>query len=310
MAYSRRGLPAVVVGAFVIVAILGYMAGHGGRSAPTSEKTRVVGTASVLFEAPAVWQPTAAAPEIPGLTFSDVLALAPNGNAAHAGLVAGRLAGAEASPLSTRFVARLPTVPNTEVVDLSETQAYRYSRLSVPGFDRMLVLYAIPNPNGSPTAVACYASPAFSAYVRTCEHIVATLTLVGRSPENELAPDPGFARHVSAVIGVLDRQRVALRAEMGRHATLATVHAPSARLADAFATAAASLSLLVPPPAAAQARTMLSDSISRARDAYVALGAAAAAQHLSDYEAAQRRVYEAEASVRDALANLATLGYE
>ncbi len=310
MGDSNRGLRAVAGLVLVLVAILGYVAGHGRRSAGVSEKTRVVGTASVLFEAPAAWQPSYAAPEIPGLTFSHVLALAPDGDAAHVGLVAGQLAGAEASPLSTRFVARLPTVPGTEVVDLNETQAYRYSQLSVPGFDRMLVLYAIPNPKGNPTAVACYASSAFSAYMRTCEHIVATLTLVGRSPEDELAPDPGFAGHVSALIGVLDGQRVALRAEMRRRATLATVHQLAARLADRFATAAASLSLLVPPPAAARARTMLSVSISQAREAYAALAAAAGAERLSDYEVAQRRVYGAEASVSNALENLATLGYD
>lgn len=270
----------------------------------------VTGAASVLLEYPANWRPAAAAPEIPGLSITHGVALAPGGDVAHAGLVTGQLRGGEASPLSAPFVARLRALPTAGVVNLVATQAYRYSQLSVPGFDRMLTLYVIPNPGGKPTVLACYASAAFSAYMGTCEQIVATLRLEGQPPSYGLDPDPAYARHVGALIEGLDRTRLALREGMRRHATLATVQTLATRLAHGFASAAASLSSLEPTLAVAQARAMLYGSILRARDAYAALAAAAEEGSRSRYSAARAQVYEAEASINTALESFALLGYE
>ena len=269
----------------------------------------VAEAASVLLEYPADWRPAAAAPEIPGLSITHPVALAPNGDVAHAGLVAGQLGGGEASPLPAQFVARLRALPATEVVNLVATQAYRYSQLSVPGFDRMLTLYVIPNPGGNPRVLACYASAGFAAYMRTCEQIVATLRLEGQPPSYGLAPDPGYARHVGALIEVLNGERVTLREGMRRKVTLATVQSLATRLAHGFASAAASLSSLEPTLAVAQARAMLYGSILRARDAYAALAAAAGAGSQSRYSAARAQVYEAEANINTALESFALLGY-
>jgi hypothetical protein len=304
-----RSLPTVMAPILAVVAILGYMAGHDRSRAASGEKSRTIFTTSVLLDYPSDWQPAAAAPGIPDLSIAHPVVLAPDGDAAHAGLLTGQLPGGEPSPLPRRFLARMRRLPDTEVVDLPETQAYRYARLSIPGFDRMLSLYAIPNPGGNPTALVCYASAAFSAYMRTCEQIVATLTLVGQPPSYGLTPEPGYARRLSASIGVLDGQRVALRREMRPGAVPGTVQRLATRLAAGFANAAASLSLLEPSFATDQAQAALSRSILRTRDAYAALAAAATAESPSRSAAARRQVYEAETSVNAMLESFALLGY-
>jgi hypothetical protein len=306
---SYRNLPIALVAVLVVVAILGYMAGHARSRAAPAEKSRTIVAGSVLLNYPSNWRPAAAAPQIPGLSIAHPVVLSPDGNAARAGLVTGQLPGGEPTPLPARFIARVRRLPDTEVVDLPETQAYGYARLSIPGFDRMLSIYALPSPGGNTTVLACYASAAFSAYMRTCEQSVATLTLVGQQPSYDLTPESGYARRLSASIGVLDGQRVALRREMRSGAAPGTVQRLATRLAAGFANAAASLSLLEPSFATGQAQASLSRSILRTRDAYTALAAAATAESPSRSAAARRRVYEAETDVNAVLESFALLGY-
>ncbi len=303
---NLRILVAVVL---VFVAILGYAVGHAHSAPASGKRTRPAFAASVLLEYPPSWRSAPAAPEIPGLAISQPTVFAPNGNAADAGLVTGQLAGSEPSPLPAAFVAHLTTLPQTEVVDFVETEAYKYSQVSVPGFDRTLTVYAIPSPGGNPTALACYASSGFSADMRTCEQVVATLRLAGQPQSYNLAPDTGYAARLSALIEALDRRRVALRQAMSGQATLVTLQPLATKIADAFAAAAASLSTLEPPPAAGQAQAALSAAILKVRRAYLALAAAAQAGELSTYEAAQTRVNEAESNVGGALESFALLGY-
>jgi hypothetical protein len=304
-----RPLPTTVVSLLVAAAIVGYLAGHSHSSGASGEKTLTVSAANVLLAYPSGWRRAAAVPEIPGLPMAHAVALAPHGDVAQAGLLAGELPGGEASPLPGPFVARLRQLPDTEVVGLVEIQAYKYAGLSVPGFDRNLTLYAIPNPGGDGTVLACYSSAAFSAYMRTCQQIVATLTLVGRSQLYELTPEPTYARQLSGLLGVLNAQRVAMRRELGARATPTTVARLAARLAEGFANAAASLSALEPPQATGQAQSTLSAALSHAREAYAALAAAAADESTARFALARRQVYEAEAGVDHALEGFALLGY-
>ena len=293
----------------VVVAILGYMAGHDHSRAASGEKVSKISAASVLLNYPSSWQPAAAAPGIPDLSILHPVVLGPDGDAAQAGLLIGQLPGGEPSPLPRRFMARMRSLPYTEVVNLPGTQAYRYARLSVQGFDRNLSIYAIPNPGGNATALACYASAAFSVDMRTCEKIVAALTLVGQQPSYNLTPEPGYARRLSALIGVLDGQRVSLRRDMSIGAAPQTVQRLATRLAAGFANAAASLALLEPSFATGHAQAMLSRSILRTRDAYAALAATATGESPSRFGLARKQVYEAEMSVNAALESFALLGY-
>jgi hypothetical protein len=203
-------------------------------------------------------------------------------------------------------------LPTTAVVSLLEVRAYRYSRLSISGFDRDLTLYAIPNPGAADsTALACYASAQAAADMQTCQQIVATLTLVGQSQSYDLTPEPTYAHGLSAAITQLNAQRVVLRRAMS-----SAQLAPSAlqrlatRLAGAFGVASASVSALQPSPASGQAQIVLSASVSHARDAYAELASAAGASSVPRMLAARALVGEAETSVDNALESFALLGYQ
>ncbi len=306
-----RPLSGSVVLLLAAAAIIGYLTGNSHSNGASNGLMRTLSTASVLVEYPSGWQRTAPGPEIPGLSVVNAVALAPRGNGAQAGLIVGKLPEGEASPLPRSFVARIGQLPDTEVVNLLEIQAYKYPKLTIPGFERKLAIYSIPNPpNGDGTVLACYASAAFSSYMRACQQIVATVTLVGESQHYELTPEPTYARELNSSLEVLNGQRVALRREMGSRTALATAQRAAARLAEAFASAGASVSALEPPLAAHRAQTTLSDSISRAHEAYAALAAAAGEESTARFPAARTQVYEAEASVNNALEGFALLGYQ
>jgi hypothetical protein len=302
---SRLRVPALLA-----VALVGYLIGHAHSGAASQEKLRTASAAHVLLAYPSSWRAAAAAPEIPGLAIAHALVLAPGGDSAHAGLLAGDVPAGEPSPLPRPFVARLRLLPDTTVVNLLEVQAYRYARLSIAGFEPALTLYAIPNPAGTPTVLACYASAGFSAYMRRCEQIVTTLTLVGQWQNYDLTPELGYAAKLRASIGALDERRVALRRELRQGAPPAIVQRLATRLAAGFADAAAALSTLEPSSATQQAQATLSASITQARDAYAALAAAAYAESSSLSADARSRVYVAEAGVNVALESFALLGYK
>jgi hypothetical protein len=308
--YEANRLRTAAVAVLAAVAIIGYLAGHGHAAAASPKTIRSVLVGTVLVGAPSDWQQAAAAPVIPGISIVRPVVLAPSGDAAEVGLLTGQLPAAEPGPLSAQLLAQLPGVPHTEVVNLVESQAYRYAGLIVPGFAPALTVYVIPNLGGVPTVVACYASKRFSADLGTCERIVATLTLVGHSQSYDLTPEPGYARQLSRVIGSLDGKRVTLRREMHQRAVLSTVQQLAAQLAEGFANTATSLSLMEPPLVASRAQASLESAIAQAHDAYTVLATAAGARSPSSYNAARAQVDEAEAGVNSALETFATLGYQ
>jgi hypothetical protein len=310
---SPRSLFPLVALVLVAVAIFGYTAGY--RRAPVAssvahiETARTVSGASILLEYPAGWQLSSAVPEVPGLSIAHPLSLAPGGNSARAGLLSGQLPGGESSPLPGRFLALLRGIPHTEVVNLIDGQAFRYSHLNLPGYDRILELYVILYAGKSPTALACYAARASSGYLSQCEQIVARLTPIGQSSTYNLTPDTVYARRLGALIEGLNGERLTLRREMRTHATPAAVGGFATTLADRFAVTAASLAALEPPPVAGPTQTALASSILRARDTYRTLAAASTAGDQAGYGAALKQVSAAEAGVDTALEGFALLGY-
>lgn len=300
----------IVVSVLVAVAILGYLVGHRHSPSTHPERTLSASVANVVLNYPASWSSAAAAPSIPGLTLNHAIALAPRGDASHAGLIAGQLPGSEASALPRSFVSQLRGLPETSIVELLGNQAYRYARLAVPGFDHELTLYTVPNPGGEAAALACYSSTGFAAQMRTCEHVIATLTLIGQAQSYELTPSPDYARALNASIQTLDQQRLALRSEIAVPVAGATLQRASARLSSAFAHAADAVSALEPSLSAARAQSELEAALLKARDAYAALAAAASAGEAEALTASRTQVYEAEAAVDEALAQFTLLGYK
>jgi len=216
----------------------------------------------------------------------------------------------EPGPLPRRFVAGLSRIPQTQIVDLVEAQAYRYAQLGVRGFDDMLTIFVIPDPGGDPTLLACYAPSAASAYMRTCEQTVAGVTLVDQSQTYELTPEPTYARDISGAVAQLDALRIALKRELRPQVSAATARELATRLAAGFAAADAALKGLEPSFAAERPQAALSTAILQARDGYVALASAASAESAAAYAAAQQRIATAESDVNWALENFALLGYD
>jgi hypothetical protein len=307
---SRRIVPPVVIPVLLVVAIVAYLIGShrssspstsSGASAPTGA-TRVASGSSVLLEYPAGWQTAAAAPAFAGLPIAHPLLLAPGGHASEAGLVSGQLPAGQPSPLPATFVALIHNVPRTEVVSLGSGEAYRYG--AITGYKRTLDVYVVPTVGASPTALVCYAASGYSSFLRQCEQIVAKATVVSQTSYS-LAPDASYAEQLSGLISSVDKERVALRAQM--HAQPETVATLATRLAATFGRTAAAVAALEAPLPASAAQATLASSLQQARDAYT--GLARAASEPVGYASAEPQVDAAEASVDTALENYALLGY-
>lgn len=282
--------------------MLGYLVGH-------THSARVR-TASVVLDYPPGWHALADGLRIPNLAVARPDAIGPSGSDARAGLLVGTLPPGELAPLPGRFVSKLRQAPTTEVVDLVEVQAYRYTHLSVPGFAETLTLFVIPDGGGRPTALACYAPSAGSSYMHACERSVAGLAVTGPLQGSELTPDPTYAAAISAAISTLDALRVSLKQELRPAVSAATAQRLGRRLANGYSVAARALAGLEPSAQSAPVQTALGGAIARAQAAYTALAAAAGKQDVAGYKAAQRKISNAEAEVDEALAIFALIGYD
>jgi hypothetical protein len=321
VAISTRSLWALFALGAVVAALAGYALGgraktvsgsvHAPPPAAQQQQQQLSQSlaASVLLESPRGWQAAPAAPAIPGLQLTRAIAFAPGGDAAQAGLLTGLAAAGEPAPLPGSLLARLGAPPAAEVVVLPQSEAFRYTGLAPSGYDRRLTVYAIPNPGGNPTILACYAPAAQASFMRACEGVVTTLRPVGQTTSTPLKPEAEYGARVSAAIRALDRQRTALRRKMAAGTPEGTVGALATRMSARFAHAAAALAAIEPPLVAGQAQAAVVRSLIGARDAYRALATAAANGGASGYEAARAQVEAAEAGVGRALEGFALIGY-
>jgi hypothetical protein len=310
MPYRRPALPVLVIPVLLAVAVLGYLVGHRHSHAAASPRPpRAVTTGNVVLDYPTGWRVAAVGPRIPNLALARSSALAPDGESATAGLLVGTLPSGELAPLPRKFVATLRRAPSTEIVNLLEVQAYRYARLSVPRFDKALSLFVIPDRGGAPTALACYAPTPSSAYMLACERSVAAATVTGQLQGYQLTPDATYAAKISGAIAALDRLRVSLKHELGPKVSAATAKRLARRLASGYGIASSALAVLEPSVEAAPVQAALAGAINKARAGYDALAAAAGAQNVSAYMAAQSDISSAEAGVDQALESFALLGY-
>jgi hypothetical protein len=309
--YRAAALPAFVVPLLVLVAVLGYLVGHTHSGGGSSGVARTARSADVVFQYPPGWAPVSSGPQLDGLSLSQATRVAPSGQAQRAGLLVGSLPANDPGPLPASFVARLTQLPQTAIVNLIEAQAYRYTQLHVRGFapTLTLTLFAIPNPDGASTALACYAPSISSPYMRACEQTVAAVTVAGQSQTYQLSPEPKYAAELSATIRTLDRLRTSLERELHPQITAARAEQLTRALAAGFGEARTALTKLEPNAPVEQAQAVLASAIGQAAAGYEALGAAVTALSVPTYEAAQARVAAAEASVDKALENFALLGY-
>jgi hypothetical protein len=305
---ERRQL-LVLVFVVVAAAVIGYLAGHGQARPKAREQALTASVAGVILAVPQDWQQGGNAPPIPGFSLQHQIVLAPDGEVAKAGLVAGELAENETGPLPKGLLASTRGLPASDVVNLLEVQAYRYTKFNLPGYGRELTVYVVPNPGGAPTALACYADPSVAAYMRTCQHVADTLTLSNRTQSYDLTPQATYASGLSTAIAALERVRVALRRSMSPRSSPETVAARATRLAGAFAAAGSSLAALEPSLVTGPAQAALARAIQRAQAAYTALASAAQTGDEAGFLAAREEVARAESAVDEALEGFALLGY-
>jgi hypothetical protein len=302
----------LLVAALVLVAVCGYLAGHHRVSAAASNQdppslSRVVSGSGLLIEYPVEWEQSRSPASIPGLSVASPITIVPRGTAA-TGLLSGELPAGEAGPLPAAFLARLHSVPRSEVVELVSTQAYRYSDLEIPGYHRYFDLYLIPTAGGAERLMACFAPERLTPASQQCEGIVAGVTLTGPA-SSTLTPEPAYGKALAGVIAALDRERAKSRAAMSRSDSAAEVGTASASLASRFAAVSSQLATLEPPQVAAPEQAELSQALRHAGDAYSELSVAARAESVSAYDSARTQVATAETAVDAALESFALLGY-
>ncbi len=314
---ASHNVPLVAVPLLVAVAGFGYLAGNyrvvQSSAAAFGGQTQYATIANAQFEYPSSWRQSAAvgavAGALPGLPISGEVVLAPGGDPSQAGLIAGELPGREPSPLPARFVSTLSALPHTEVLNAPGGQAYRYTRLSIPGYSMTLELFAIPGQaTANTTVLACYATASAAAELPQCAQIVSKFSLLGPT-EYDLTPDAGYARTLTAVLGLLERERRVMRGQLAHEPTPKAASVLASSLAERFSTAAGALHEVEAPAIAVTAATTFTAAALRARDAYLGLAAAVRQESNPRYETALGEIQKAEAGVDRALESFALLGY-
>ncbi|MFI5003420.1 MAG: serine/threonine-protein kinase [Solirubrobacterales bacterium] len=308
---GRRGFAPAVLAAAVLAAVLGFLlgGGSGGSGEPFSHSAS---SGNVELSFPAGWQQLASAPTIPGLTFSQPLALAQSPSTAAASassqrLVAGEVGASGPSLLPAAFTATLNgALPRAKPVRLGALQAYRYSGLSVRGLTGSLTLYAVPTAGGVAT-VACLSSSGSAPAVQ-CAQIAATLKLNGTTAFG-LGPSQGYATALKRTFGQLrsavDASTVRLRAA----SSAAAQAAAATQLAAAYSAASSALGRLTASPAVQGPNASLGGSLAAVGRDYSALAAAARVGDEAAYARAQRAIGGDRVRAANALAALRQVGY-
>lgn len=305
-------VPAVLVAA-VLAAVVGLLLGGGsGSSSATFGNSASAGNIELSF--PASWQHLASAPAIPGLTFSQPLALVQGGGggggAAGSGsarLLAGQVSASGASLLPSAFAASLSgALPRPESVRLGKLQALRYSGLLVRGLNAPLTLYTVPTAGGVVT-IACLGSTA-SGPATQCAQIAATLKLSGTTAFG-LAPSASYAAALGHTFGSLRSAVATGAAQLSAASSASAQAAAAAQLATAYGAASRALAGLAVSPAVKDANANLASSLAALGRGYAALAAAARAGDDAAYAQAQQAIRGARAGTAKALAALRQAGY-
>jgi serine/threonine-protein kinase len=298
-----------VLGAAVLAVALGLLLGGGSGSSGTSFGNSA-SAGSVELSFPASWQHLASAPTIPGLTFSQPLALGQGGAAASASaqrLVAGQVSASGPSLLPSAFAGNLSgALPRPEAVRLGEVQAYRYSGLSVRGMSGPLTLYAVPTSGGVAT-IACLGATA-SGPATQCAQIAATLKLSGAKAFG-LAPSASYAAALGRTFATLHGAVSAGEARLHSASSAAAQAAAAAQLAATYAAASRAIAELSVSPAVAGANATISRSLAAVGRGYTALASAARSGDDAAYARARAAILSARAAVAKALVTVGQAGY-
>ena len=303
----------------IVAAVLALVAGLllGGSSGSSgSAFTDSASAGYVELSFPSSWQRLGGAPTVPGLTFSQPLALS-TGAAAGASstysasssqrLLAGEVGASGPSLLPASFTAALHgTLPHPEAVRLGAYEAYRYSGLSVHGLASPLTLYTVPTTGGVVT-IACLGSTA-TASGSQCAQIAATLKLNGTTAFG-LAPSQQYASALGSIFGTLNNAVNTGTAHLSAASSAAAQAAAASQLAAAYTTASRALAKLSVSPAVQSINANLAASLAALGRDYAALATAARAGNEAAYARAQHAIGSDGARTTSALAALSQAGY-
>jgi hypothetical protein len=305
-----RFLP-VALAAAVLAAVVGFLLGGGsGGSSETFSDSASAGYLELSF--PSSWQRLASAPAIPGLAFSQPLALASSASATGASdqrLIAGEVSASGPSLLPAGFTASLAgALPHPEPVQLGTLQAYRYSGLSVHGLAGPLTLYAVPTAGGVATVACLSSSSSSSAPTAQCSQIAATLKLNGTTAFG-LAPSAQYAAALGRTFATLRSAAAAGSARLGAASSASAQAAAAAQLAAAYSSASSALGRLTVTPEVRAVNASLAAALAAIGRDYTALASAARAGDEAAYAQAQRTLGADRVRAAGALAVLGHAGY-
>jgi predicted Ser/Thr protein kinase len=286
-----RFVPAALAAA-VLAGAVGFLLG-GGSGGGGEAFTHSASSGHVELSFPSGWRQLPGVPAIPGLAFSQPLALAAGASNSGAGgggerLLAGEVSASGPSLLPAAFSAALNGAPpRPEPVRLGAVEAYRYGGLSVRGLAGPLTLYVVPTSAGV-AAAACLGPSSSPAGVQ-CAQIAAALKVNGATVFG-LAPSPSYAAALAHIFG-------ALRG------------AAAGRLAAAYGAAGRAIGGLSASPAVRSIDAGIAGSLAAVGRDYAALDTAAGTGNEAAYALAQHALAGDRARVAAAVAALRGAGY-
>lgn len=306
---AATGIVAVLLVAAAIAggfAIGRSSAGHGGNSLSF---TNLVTVGHVQLRYPASWQLRSVPPALPGVVFSDPLALA--SGLGNGGLTAGEVAAAGGPTLLTAPFRELVEghLPAGEPVGLGGFEAYRYAGLRVRGLAAPVTVYVVATSAGVATIACLQATEVAPGFQAKCAQVAATLRLFGVSAY-PLGPSAAYARGLSAAF---DRLRAGVS---GPLAALTAATAPTAqasalgRLSAAYARARTDLGAIISSPALRDAQSALIAALGTIESGYARAASSARSGNAAAYASADRTLSAGEASLSKALTGLASMGYQ
>jgi len=304
---ARRRMASATLVAAVLAGVVGFLVGGGSSSSGEAfGNSASAGSLEVSF--PSGWQRLASPPAIPGLAFSQPLALAAQAKAGASAqqLLAGELATTGPSLLPSAFTSALSGgLPHPEAITLGTLQAYRYRALSVRGLGTPLTLYAVPTTAGVAT-VACLGSSGSTS--EQCAQIAATLKLSGASAY-ALGPSQQYASSLARTYGTLASAAGAAGSRLSSATSAAAQATAAKQISTAYDAAAGALKALKVSPAVQGINASLSSSLSALGRDYAALAAAAAGAEEAAYASATRAIASDRKGAERALAALGQAGY-
>jgi len=285
---GRRRIPVAIPAVLLVAAALGAVAGSA-TTAPRRPAAVTLAGAGLSVEAPRGWVRAGAGEGFPAIG-APALGARPPGRPGATALVVARAA----SPLLARLAGTVPVG-----VRLGDHDAWRYRDVALDA-GRVADVYVLED-GDAPIAAACL-GPSPSARAG-CAAALTTLRLdAGRAAP--LGGDTAARSQLQRVMGKLDRARERERRALAAASSGRRQGAAAARLATAYARAAAG-ARRVPTVGAPGDLLRLVDRLQATGRAYAALSTAARATRRAAYARARERVVAHERALRQDLAALA-----